>query len=553
MAPSFSGSKLKGKPSRASAASASHDSSTRLSPIPSTLASPSSSSLHTATSIFLEHDVPRMLSSATTPYATLFDKVNSVGTIPDPRTLESLISTLKTLSTLADERGDVCNAAMRELSTKRKNVAYEEQRELEMSSRERERERERIKKEPMDEEEDAIRSASGTSKGQKIRKRKQRDDRPLTHGAHHMARQDGLSERQGHGKSAAASSSTPTKRRRSRSVASASDTPPQSPNSTGTSAAAAGAVVDGGAVASPSRSDDEDDGDSQYSHQPEPQPAVPHYQVFGPNPLTFDDPTVYHIRDVTPGMTDEEKKQIYSVARFPGSDLSEKMVGSPPDKDFSNTKPTNQVNATTFANYVEAFARPLGDQDLAFLKERGDRINPLLFPRRGKQHYKEKWAAEDGMIELDSHAGHLPSNQGRGSIDQITDETAETDQVSAPPLISRLFSLLRFENQSTPELLNSLKEDTDSGVGAGGGDSMDIDPPPLSSTAEDTNESKQKTDSATAFPDVPLATFRAPTLKLEHNQLDERLKAELRYTGIMGPEDQPDYDAHYDDSVADRL
>lgn len=253
---------------------------------------------------------------------------------------------------------------------KRKDVAYEEQREFEISSRERERERDRIKKEPVDDEEDAIRSAAGTSKGQGFRKRKQKDDRPLTHGAHHMARQDGSSKRQGHGKATAAGPSTPTKRRRSKSVSPASSTPSQSPNDAGASAATTTATGDANTAVSTLKSDDEDDDDSQYSHQPEPQPAVPHYQVFGPNPLAFEDPTVYHIREVTPGMTDEEKKEIYSVARFPKSDLSEKIVGTPPDKDFSNTKPTNQVNATTFANYVEAFARPLGDQDLAFLKER---------------------------------------------------------------------------------------------------------------------------------------------------------------------------------------
>ncbi|KAI5283828.1 Transcriptional regulator [Ascosphaera aggregata] len=565
MVPPLPGSKVKGKTSRASAFSSSHDvhSSTRISPLPTTHSSTSVPALHTATSLFLDHDVPRLLSSASVQYATLIDKVNSVGTIPDPRTLELLISGLKNLSTLADERGEVCNAAMRELSNKRKDVAYEEQREFELNSREKERERERgIKKEPIDDEEDTIRSASGTSKGQGFRKRKQKDDRPLPHGAHHMARQDGSSKR--HGKAApaflgAGTSTTPTKRRRSKSVSPVSSTPSQSPRTTG--ATAGGSAVGGGAagagestIDAPSLKDEEEDDDdesSQYSHQPEPQSAIPHYQVFGPNPLTFDDPTVYHIREVTPGMTDEEKKEIFSVARFPRSDLSEKLVGVPPDKDFSNTKPTNQVNATTFANYVEAFARPLGDQDLAFLKERGDRVTPFIFPRRGKQHYKEKWAAEDGMIELDSNAG-LPPNQGRGSIDQITDETAETDQVSAPPLISRLFSLLRFENHETPELAGSVKSEIDnSSAGVSkGGDSMDLDHAPSTSTED---EAKQRVDSATAFPDVSLASFKAPTLKLEHGQLDERLKAELRYTGIMGPEDQPDYDAHYDDAVADRL
>lgn len=106
------------------------------------------------------------------------------------------------------------------------------------------------------------------------------------------------------------------------------------------------------------------------SHQPEPAPVVPQFQVFGPNPLKFDDPTIYHIREVTPGMTDEEKKEIFGVTRFPSSDLSHLMAGVPPDKDFSNSKPTSQVSANTFLAYIEPFVRPLTEEDIAFLKEK---------------------------------------------------------------------------------------------------------------------------------------------------------------------------------------
>ena len=109
---------------------------------------------------------------------------------------------------------------------------------------------------------------------------------------------------------------------------------------------------------------------SSDSHQPEPAPAVPQYQVFGPDPLKFDDPTIYHIRDVTSDMSDEEKKEIYCVADFPRSDLRHLMAGTPPDKDFSNTKPTNQVSANTFITFSEPYVRPLTEEDIAFLKEK---------------------------------------------------------------------------------------------------------------------------------------------------------------------------------------
>ena len=109
---------------------------------------------------------------------------------------------------------------------------------------------------------------------------------------------------------------------------------------------------------------------SEDSHQPPPAASVPQYQTFGSNPLTFEDPTIYHIRDVTPDMTDDEKKEIYCVASFPQDDLKHLTAGEPPDKDFSNAKPTSQVNANTFQSYLEPYFRPLTEEDLTFLKER---------------------------------------------------------------------------------------------------------------------------------------------------------------------------------------
>lgn len=64
------------------------------------------------------------------------------------------------------------------------------------------------------------------------------------------------------------------------------------------------------------------------------------------------------------------KREIYSVAHFPPSDLLRMMAGTPPDKDFSNAKPTNQVNANTFLTWVDPFVRPLTEEDIAFLKEK---------------------------------------------------------------------------------------------------------------------------------------------------------------------------------------
>ena len=98
------------------------------------------------------------------------------------------------------------------------------------------------------------------------------------------------------------------------------------------------------------------------------QPPMPQ-QGFFPNPLA-PDPVTYHIREVTPEMSDEDKKEIYQVTAYPTKDLSEQVAGVPPDKDFSNAKPTNQVAANTFLTYVEPYVRPLTEEDIAWLRER---------------------------------------------------------------------------------------------------------------------------------------------------------------------------------------
>jgi transcriptional adapter 3 len=105
-------------------------------------------------------------------------------------------------------------------------------------------------------------------------------------------------------------------------------------------------------------------------HQPPPAPAVQQYQLFGDDPSEYPDDTVYDIRDVTSDMSEDEKKGIYRVAEYPESDLHDLIPGTPPDRDFSNAKPTNQVSAQTFANYVEPFIRSLTEEDRGFLLER---------------------------------------------------------------------------------------------------------------------------------------------------------------------------------------
>lgn len=129
---------------------------------------------------YLENDVTKLIDLANGQYADVLDLL-AAQNIPDSKTLEALVEHLKSLSDMADARGEVCNAGMREMSQKRKEVMEDQELDREV------RDRARLKRET--EEEDDI------HKGGKLKKRKERasakEERPLAHGAHQVGRQDG--------------------------------------------------------------------------------------------------------------------------------------------------------------------------------------------------------------------------------------------------------------------------------------------------------------------------------------------------------------------------
>ncbi|KAF2453512.1 histone acetyltransferases subunit 3-domain-containing protein [Lineolata rhizophorae] len=313
--------------------------------------------------------------------------------------------------------------------------------------------------------------------------------------------------------------------------------------------------------------------DSDASQQPKPAPAVPQYQTFGPDPLRFDDPTVYHIRDLTDDMPEEEKKEILCVAEYPHSDLHDLTCGTPPDKDFSNAKPTNQVNANLFASFVEPYIRPLAEEDMAFLRERGDRVTPFIMPRRGPKHYKQIWAEEDGLPNsaaiADAERNRLPPNEPRGDIDMMNDEVAETEKVSTGPVLARLLSVMRPEHRSADgaPLTNGEPNGTTT---ANGGDAMDIDGggPGGGGAENQTNGDVSNLPPAAQLPDSSGpktngatsgsggsggGSMVAAVARTDYAAVEERLMGELRHIGILSDEDGADFSTHTDDEVAARL
>ncbi|KZF22047.1 hypothetical protein L228DRAFT_247660 [Xylona heveae TC161] len=502
------------------------------------------SSPNAANTAILDIALSNLMVPTNISYDDILERHGNNGGIPDSKNLEILSADLKMLAQLAETRGQACDRGMRELSKRRKE-RLEEEREKERADEER-REKMRREASAYGEDED------GGKKANKLKRKKDqvkpREERPLTHGAHGVARQDGtdvemkdasLSPEQR--RTSKRSGTSPGKVKREVASASASSlSPPSRPQSP---TADAREEKEEERESSPASSESSSD-----SHQPPPAPAVPQYQTFGPDPSTFDDPTIYHIRDVKPGMSEEEIKEIFSVAVYPKDDLHDLIPGTPPDRDFSNAKPANQVTANAFATYADPYLRPLTEEDMAFLKERGDRATPFVMPRRGRRHYSEIWAEEDGSMASDaaqSSRDKLPANQPRGSMDQMTDEIAESEQISAGPLLTRLLAAMRPESRSSSnddKAANTGHGDVLNGLanGEAGGD-FDMN-----------GESEKPQPPAAFLPESTQANWKVSTSKLDYAQMDERLKQELRYIGFLG-DDEPDYDAHYDDEVAARL
>ena len=127
-------------------------------------------------------------------YDDILERHGGGGGIPDPKHLEAMADNLKTLSQRAETRGQACDAAMRELVSRQKEIKLEEERSKEKAMREKAAqeaaEKESLKRAAEEEE------GAKSKKALKLKKKKEqsmKEERPLTHGAHGVARQDGSS------------------------------------------------------------------------------------------------------------------------------------------------------------------------------------------------------------------------------------------------------------------------------------------------------------------------------------------------------------------------
>jgi transcriptional adapter 3 len=137
---------------------------------------------------YLDILVGSLMIPANVLYDDILERHGGSGGIPDPKHLEALASDLKTLSSLAESRTNACDGGMRMLVDRRKQT-IEEERELEQANRDAE-EKASLKRAAEDDD------LEKSGKAGKLKKRKDRgsvlEERPLAHGAHGVARQDGI-------------------------------------------------------------------------------------------------------------------------------------------------------------------------------------------------------------------------------------------------------------------------------------------------------------------------------------------------------------------------
>lgn len=433
-------------------------------------------------------------SNARLSYDDILDSFCKGQSPPPSSTLRKIADALRICSDVAKTNVDRYDRGMRD-SSQRKKLHLDDFRRSQHAERQAEEERrERLKH-------------------QKAKKEEEDESRPLAIGAHSLAPQDGSAPTAGMLSSAQRPpeqlADSPLADRYS--VPTPQESPPHQPPEH--------------PVPSPAN--------SVTSEEPErPPPAVPAYETFGKDPSTFDDPTIYDLRPFTDETDEYVKKEILGVAHYPDDDLHDLTCGTPPDRDFSNAKPANQVSAQHFLNAIEPYIRPMNPEDTAFLEERGDRVTPFEMPRRGKRSYKEIWAEEDGT--------HAPSDTKHQAPLGDADDAGDEILPQPGPLLARLLGATRSERRDTGNSqangADGEREETAEPITQTNGDA-----PPLS-------PSNRLTDFSGGSSHKYGALGRP-----EPQASDDRLKEELRHLGFLSDDAEPDFEAHYDDEIAARL
>jgi len=218
---------------------------------------------------------------------------------------------------------------------------------------------------------------------------------------------------------------------------------------------------------------------------------------------------------------EEFLKKKYGVSSYPTNDLKSKLPGSIPNIDFSKSKPSNQVQFTTFQSFIENFYRPFTEDDLKFLKNKfimtdslsndptyDANLTPYLIPNLGPL-YSTVWNEEENSGNYSPPPTKVTQDSilPKASANELNDDVLETESVSCGPLVSRLLSAI-------------LKDDR-----GDGGTNDDLS---MNDRLDDGDDSKTST---TTIPEQQ--GWKVSSVNADYNTLEERLKRELKYIGIF--------------------
>jgi len=172
-------------------------------------------------------------------------------------------------------------------------------------------------------------------------------------------------------------------------------------------------------------------------------------------------------------------------------------------EDFSKVKVANQVPIQTFWASMDPYFRPFTESDRIILEEEVDQVTPLMIPPLGK-HYLDSWAEEErSLMPFDGYESRRNSvdslkdtTSSRNNVSstpfELTEENIDQDDISCGPLTERLLSSLIAEEVVAPK---EVKDGND-----------------------DQNQEVQ------------------PSAR-NYAELEERIKRELRYIGLLGNEE----------------
>lgn len=244
---------------------------------------------------------------------------------------------------------------------------------------------------------------------------------------------------------------------------------------------------------------------------------------------------------------DEEMfKRRLGVVSYPKEDLSTLTAGPVPMDDYTRAKPTNQVQFSTYATFLEPYFRPFTDEDIHFLQQPavgsgveaanlkgGKRLSPFAFPPLGP-HYQQQWAAQDAEL-----SGVEPSNavnksvnsrvlalsriySPRGSIHDLSDQHMEmfNSNVSLGPFTERLVAAVMPEIYDRVPATEETATNSPSSMANGDLPEAPVDGLTPAATADK------------AISAIPLAPTGSQLIE-DFGHLEERVKGEFRYVGVL--------------------